>query len=81
MGTIEPYLFFRFFLFALFAGFLIYDVIGLVVWYRGLPRLIQRIIVLKVLQVRTGRMKRELGVIGVLLALEGWLVLLLFGRA
>ncbi len=77
----EPYLFFRFFLLFLFAGLVIYDVIGFVVWYRGLPRLVQRIIILKVLHIRTGRLKREVGVICVLLALEGWLMGLLLGRA
>ena len=77
METLDPYLFFRFFLALLFAGLLIHDVIGLIVWYRGLPRWIRRIVILKILQIRSGRIKWEAGGIVVLLGLEGWLLTLL----
>ncbi|HEY5648392.1 MAG TPA: hypothetical protein VIU33_02755 [Nitrospiria bacterium] len=79
MAAFEPFIFFRFFLSILFAFLLVYDCVAFMVWYRGLPRFIQRIIILKFLQVRTGRLKWEAGAIGILLVLEGWLLAILFG--
>lgn len=78
MELFDPYLTFRLILVIFFAGLILYDLIGLVIWYRGLPRLMQRFVLLKILQVRTRILKVELFLIGLLLLIEGGLMILLF---
>ncbi len=80
MDAFEPYIVFRLILTLLFSGFILYDLIGLVVWYRVLPRFVQRVILLKLLQLRSGRLKLELGLIIVLLATQVWLFTILFPK-
>lgn len=77
MEIIDPYLTFRWVLAILLAGTLLYDLIELGVWYRALPRLIRRIVLLKLLQVRSRALKIELSLIASLFAIQGWLTILL----
>jgi hypothetical protein len=77
MEIVDPYLTFRWVLAILLAGTLLYDLIELGVWYRQLPRLIQRIVLLKLLQVRSRTLKIELSLIVALFAIQGWLTFLL----
>jgi hypothetical protein len=78
MFILDPYLTFRLILTLLFSGLVLYDVIGFVVWYRELPRFAQRIIILKLLQVRSRALKFELFLIILLLSIEGVLMMLLY---
>lgn len=73
----DPYLTFRWVLAILLAGTLLYDVVELGLWYRELPRLVQRIVLLKLLQVRSRALKVELSLIVLLFAIQGWLTILL----
>jgi hypothetical protein len=77
MEMIDPYLTFRWVLAMLLAGTLLYDVVELGVWYRQLPRLIRRTVLLKLLQVRSRALKIELSLIAALFAIQGWLTILL----
>jgi len=73
----DPYLTFRWVLALLLAGTLLYDLVELGLWYRELPRLAQRIVLLKLLQVRSRALKVELSLIVLLFAIQGWLTILL----
>lgn len=73
----DPYLTFRWVLAILLAGTLLYDVVELGLWYRELPRLVRRIVLLKLLQVRSRALKVELSLIVLLFAIQGWLTILL----
>jgi hypothetical protein len=73
----DPYLTFRWVLAILLAGTLLYDVIELGLWYRELPRLIRRTVLLKLLQLRSGALRAELSLIVLLFAIQGWLTVLL----
>lgn len=77
MDFSDPLFLFRFFLSVLFGGLLVYDLIGLIVWFRGLPRLLRRIIILKILQFRSQKLGWEFGTVAVLFFVEGWLLILL----
>ena len=74
---LDPYLTFRWILAGLLAGTLFYDLVELGLWYRQLPRLVQRIVLLKLLQVRSRALKVELSLIMVLFSIQGWLTILL----
>ena len=67
----DPYITFRVGLSILFSGFVIYDIIALMVWFRGLPRLMRRMVLLKLLQVRSHSLKLELALVAVLLMVQG----------
>jgi|GEM_PF-5371576 hypothetical protein len=73
----DPYVTFRSIFAILLAGTLLYDFIALGVWYRQLPRWVQRIVLLKFLQLRSRALKVELSLIVILLAIQGWLTMLL----
>lgn len=77
MEIFEPYLAFRWIVALLFTGYLLYDLIELRVWYRQLPRLVQRIVLLKLLQLRSRALKVELSLIVALFFIQGWLTVLL----
>lgn len=77
MTIFDPYFAFRFILTLLFFGFILYDVIGLVVWYRTLPRFARRVILLKLLQLRSRPLRLELLGVLVLFAVQAWLMTLL----
>ncbi len=77
MEPFDPYLTFRLILALIFSGFIVYDLIALCVWYHGLPRLMRRFILLKLLQIRSRALKVEFLLIGVLVSIEGWLMMLL----
>lgn len=77
MQIVDPYLTFRWVLALLLAGTLLYDLVELGLWYRELPRLIRRAVLLKLLQLRSRALKVELSLIVVLFALQGWLTVLL----
>lgn len=77
MEMFEPYLAFRRIVALLFTGYLLYDLIELRVWYRQLPRLVQRIVLLKLLQLRSRALKVELSLIVALFLIQGWLTVLL----
>ncbi len=71
----DPYLTFRIALALAFFTYFLFDLIGIVVFYRQLPRFIQRVVFLKLLQVRSRSLRLELSLIVVLSTLEGWLLL------
>ncbi len=73
----DPYLTFRWLLAILLAGTLLYDLIALGIWYRQLPRLPRRVVLLKLLQLRSRALKAELSLIVFLFAVQGWLTILL----
>ncbi|MDC4206735.1 MAG: hypothetical protein MPW14_20705 [Candidatus Manganitrophus sp.] len=77
MEIFEPYLAFRWIVALLFAGYLLYDLIELSAWYRALPRMVQRIVLLKLLQLRSRALKVELSLIVILFFVQGWLTILL----
>jgi hypothetical protein len=68
---------FRWVVALLFVGYFLYDLIELGIWYRQLPRLIRRAILLKLLQLRSRALKVELSLIMVLFIIQGWLTVLL----
>ena len=67
----DPYITFRVGLAILFSGFVIYDMIALMVWFRELPRLMRRMVLLKLLQVRSHSLKLELTLVVALLMVQG----------
>jgi len=73
----DPYLTFRWVLAILLAGTLLYDLIELGLWYRELPKLARRVVLLKLLQVRSRALKVELSMVVLLFAIQGWLTILL----
>ncbi len=73
----DPYMTFRVGLAILFSGFLIYDMIALMVWYRELPRLMRRMVLLKLLQVRSYSLKLELTLVLALLMVQSILLRIL----
>ena len=77
MRIVDPYLTFRWVLALLLAGTLLYDLVELRLWYRALPRLVRRAVLLKLLRVRSRALKVELSLIVVLFAIQGWLTILL----
>lgn len=77
MEMFEPYPMFRWTVAILFAGCLFYDLFDLAVWYRQLPRWVQRIVLLKLLQLRSRALKVELSLTVALFLLQGWLTVLL----
>lgn len=77
MEMLEPYSTFRWMVAILFVGYLIYDLIELGSWYRQFPRPVQRMIFLKLLQLRSRALKVELSLIVALFILQGWLTILL----
>ena len=77
MEALDPYQLFRLSIVLLFTGLILYDLIGMVVWYRGLPRFIKKVVLLKLLQIRSRTLKGELLLIVILLSIEGKLMILL----
>lgn len=77
MRMIDPYLTFRWVLAILLAGTLFYDIVELGIWYRQLPRMVRRTVLLKLLQVRSRALRMELSLIVLLFAIQGWLTILL----
>jgi hypothetical protein len=77
MELFDPYLTFRLVLALIFSGFIVYDLIALYVWYHGLPRWVRRIVLLKLLKIRSRALKVEFLLMGVLVFFEGWLMTLL----
>jgi len=77
MELFEPYLAFRWIVAILFAGSLLYDLIELRLWYCQLPRFVQRMVFLKLLQLRSRALKVELSLIVLLFVIQGWLTVLL----
>ena len=77
MEPFDPYLTFRLILALIFSGFIVYDLIALYVWYHGLPRWMRRLVLLKLLQIRSRALRVEFLLIGVLVSIEGWLMMLL----
>ncbi len=78
MTVFDPYLAHRLLLAAVLAGLVLYDLIGLVVWFRGLPRLARRILILKLLRLRSRALRIELLLIAFLFLVQGYLTVLLF---
>lgn len=74
MSAFDPYFTFRLALTFLMSGYIIYEVIGLVMWYRGLPRLAQRMMLLKLLQFRSSTLKLEFSLMIFLTIIAGWLM-------
>ena len=78
MEPLDPYLIFRLSTVLLLIGLILYDLIGMIVWYRGLPRFVKKVVLLKLLQIRSRALKVELFLIVFLLSVEGGLMILLF---
>ena len=78
MEPLDPYLIFRLSTVLLLIGLILYDLIGMIVWYRGLPRFVKKVVLLKLLQIRSRALKVELFLIVFLLSVEGILMTLLF---
>ena len=74
----DPYLIFRLSIVLLLSGLILYDLIGMIVWYRGLPQFVKKVVLLKLLQIRSRALKVELFLIVFLLSVEGGLMILLF---
>lgn len=74
-STFEPFGTYRLLLFGLFAAYGIYDLIGLVAWWKSLPPLARKLALLKLLTFRAGRLRRELAAVAVLGTLAGLLIL------
>lgn len=77
MEIFEPYPAFRWIVAIFFAGYLLYDLVELGIWYRQLPRLVQRRVFLKLLQLRSRALRMELSLIVALFIIQGWLTILL----
>ncbi len=77
MTNFEPYFVFRLLMTLFFSAYILYDLIGMVLWYRALPRLVKRMVLLKLLQLRSGRIKFELSIMLVLASVQVWLMFLL----
>jgi len=78
MAAFDPYIIFRLTLVLLFSGFILYDLIDSVVWYRQLPRFVQKLILLKLLQLRSRTIKIECALILGLISIQGILMVVLF---
>lgn len=74
MKIFDPYITFRVLLALLFFGYLMFDLIAMVVFYQQLPRFVQRVILLKLLQLRSRSLKVEIVSILLLFSFEGWLL-------
>ena len=79
MSSLDPYFASRLILALLFSGFIVYDMIGAVVWYRQLPRFVQKLILLKLLQLRSRTIKMECALVLSLLSIQGVLMAVLLG--
>ncbi len=77
MNAFDPYFVSRLILALLFSGFILYDLIGAVVWYRQLPTFAQKLILLKLLQLRSPAIKRACVLIFSLLSIQGVLTVVL----
>lgn len=74
MNVFDPYFASRLLLAVLFFGFVIYDVIDSVLWYRQLPRFVQKLVLLKLLQLRSRTIRMECATIIALLSIQGILM-------
>jgi len=74
MLIFDPYITFRVALAVLFSAYLLFDLIATFVFYKQLPRFVQRVVFLKILQLRSESLKVEIGTIVLLLSFEGWLL-------
>ena len=74
MEIFDPYITFRVLLALLFSGYLMFDLIAVFVFYKQLPRFVQRVVLLKLLQLRSHSLRVEISVIFLLLSIEGWLL-------
>ncbi|MFQ5598777.1 MAG: hypothetical protein ACE5GK_12100 [Nitrospiria bacterium] len=70
----DPYFTFRLILSLFFFGYILYDLIDLILWLRGLPRVLQRMILLKLLTLRSTALRIEICLILLLASIEGWLM-------
>lgn len=77
MSTFDPYFAARLLLSFLFFGLILHDVIGVLVWYRQLPGFVQKLILLKLLQLRSPAIKRECALVLGLLSIQGLLMAVL----
>lgn len=77
MNAFDPYFASRLLLAFFFSGFVVYDLIDTVMWYRRLPRFVQKLIQLKLLQLRSRTIKMECALIVSLLFIQGILMVLL----
>lgn len=74
MAFFDPYITFRVML-ALFIGtYLLFDFVAMFILYLQLPRFVRRIILLKLLQLRSRSLRIEISLVVLLLSVEGWLL-------
>jgi len=74
MKIFDPYITFRVLLALLFFSYLMFDWIATFIFYKQLPRFVQRVVLLKLLQLRSQSLKVEIMTILALLSFEGWLL-------
>lgn len=60
MASFEPYLLFRIFLVVLFSSYLIYMVFDIIFWFKDLPVLFKKYILISLLSLRFSAVKKEL---------------------
>ena len=70
----EPLGLYRKAIFSLFAAYGLYELVGLAAWYKSLPPLGRKIVFLKLLSLRAGRLRRELAAVALLGALAALLI-------
>lgn len=73
MSGFDPYLWFRLGLFAVSTVWIVWDCWGLVVWYRDLPRMARRYILLLLLRARWHAVGREMLLVTLLTGVWLWL--------
>jgi hypothetical protein len=71
----EPFGTYRLLLFGLFGAYGVYELVGLVAWWRSLPPLARKLVLLKLLTFRAGRLRRELAAVAALTVVAGLLIL------
>ncbi len=74
-STFEPFGTYRLLIFGIFAAYGLYDLIGLVAWWRSLPPLARKLALLKLLTLRASRLRGELAAVAVLGTVAGLLIL------
>ena len=73
MSEFEPYLWFRYGLFAVSAVWLVWDSWDVIVWYRDLPRMARQYILLLLLRSGWGAVGREMFLVVLLTGVWLWL--------
>lgn len=74
LEALEPFGLYRTLIFFIFAAYGLYELAGLLAWYQSLPRLARKMVCLKLLSLKAGRLWRELAALGILGVLAALLI-------